>query len=548
MPQTKLKYCIYARKSTESEERQVQSIADQIKIAKEIALHLGLSVVKTYTEAKSGGEPGIRPVYKEMMQAIKDGELDGILCWRIDRLSRNPIDSGEISWLLQKGIIKIIQTPERQYLPNDNVLLLNVETGMANQYILDLRKNVMRGIESKLQKGWYPCLPPLGYLNDRINKTIIDDPERFSLIRKAWDLMLTGNYTPPQILDLINEEWGFRTRKLVKLGERKMAKSSIYKILTNIFYTGVIKYDGKQYPGKHKPMITLEEYDRVQYLLGQAGKPRSKTHEFAFTGIIRCGECGCIITAETKQKFIKSLKTVRDYTYYRCTRQKVGHACKQLSITLPELEQQIDEELAKFTILPEFKDWALEDLNKHNDTEIEDRSKVYENQHKALAEAQKQLDGLTKMRYRELINDEEFIKERDALRLEIKNLSEKLHQTEQRAERWLDLTEKAFEFATHARIAFMGGDLKTKGEILRTIGVELILTNRELRIKPQEWLQPIVSSYPALQSQYLTLELNQSPLNKAKTELLNSVRAQWWAGKDSNLRRRKASRFTVCPR
>lgn len=208
----KIKYFLYARKSSESEDRQVQSIDDQINRLKQLAQDLGLEIVKIYTEAKSAKKPNNRPIFDEMMQRIENGEADGILCWQINRLSRNPIDSGKLGWLLQQGILKSIQTINRQYLPDDNVLLFSVESGMANQYILDLRKNVKRGTESKLQKGWAPNMAPLGYLNDKAEKIIVKDPDRFPLIRKMWDLMLTGNYTPPKILHKANNEWGFRTR------------------------------------------------------------------------------------------------------------------------------------------------------------------------------------------------------------------------------------------------------------------------------------------------------------------------------------------------
>ena len=191
--QTKIKYFLYARKSSESEDRQVQSIDDQTNRLKKLAQDLNLNIKKIYIEAKSAKKPNNRPIFDEMIQRIENGEANGILCWQINRLSRNPIDSGKTSWLLQQGILKSIQTIDRQYLPEDNVLLFSIESGVANQFILDLSKNTKRGMVSKLEKGWQTGVAPLGYLNDKENKIIIKDPERFNLIRKMWDLMLTGN-------------------------------------------------------------------------------------------------------------------------------------------------------------------------------------------------------------------------------------------------------------------------------------------------------------------------------------------------------------------
>jgi len=532
---TKIKYFLYARKSSESEDRQVQSIDDQTDRLKKFAQDLNLNIKKTYIEAKSAKKPNNRPIFDEMMQRIENGDADGILCWQINRLSRNPIDSGKLSWLLQRGILKSIQTIDRQYLPEDNVLLFSVESGVANQFILDLSKNTKRGMLSKLEKGWQTGVAPLGYLNDKENKIIIKDPERFNLIRKMWDLMLTGNYTPPKILDIVNNKWGFKTRKFKRIGGNPLSRSGIYKIFTSLFYAGIIKNAGIQYEGKHESIITLEEYDRVQMLLGRKGKPRPKHHKFAFTGSIRCGVCGCLYTAETKKKLIKTTGGIKEYTYYHCTRRTAKIKCNQRkNIPVDDLELSIEKEIEKYTILPEFLAWALEGLNKKNDTEIEDRTKVYEMRHKTLVETQKELDELTKMRYRQLIDDEVFIREKNILRSKIAQLKKYLRETETRAEQWLELTEKTFNFATYARKAFLMAKGKTglelKKEILLALGKTPLIKDGKLLIEPNDWFVPIKNGYPALEKKYTELELSKKPVTSAQTEALSSIRAHWLPG------------------
>ena len=523
----KIKYFLYARKSSESEDRQVQSIESQVNRLRQKANELHLCIKGIYTEAKSAKNPNNRPEFDEMIQRIGSSEADGILCWQINRLSRNPVDSGNLQWLLQQGIVKSIQTIDRKYLPDDNALLFSIESGIANQYIMELKKNTKRGLDNKLEKGWLPSLAPLGYLNDKEEKTIIGDPERFNLVRKMWDIMLTGNSTPPRILEIANSEWGFRTRRFKRIGGNKLSRSGIYKIFTNQFYTGIIKYDGRQYEGKHEPMITLEEYDRVQMLLGRKGKPRPKKHSFAFTGFVRCGECGCLITAETKKKLLKSGE-IREHTYYHCTRRKKTVNCSQRKVIREEdLSLQIEKELEKYTILPEFRDWALEVLNQSNDKEIKARTTIYEMQHQTLVGTQKQLDNLTRMRYRDLIDDETFIRERNGLQNKINRLQERLRETESRAERWLELTEKTFNFATYARKAFMLGDLGTRKEILMALGQNSTIKDGKLTIQANEWLQPIQKRYPALEKEYLRLEPSKRPLNRGKTQAFASVRTRW---------------------
>src|SRR3989344_3420033 len=157
-----------------------------------------------------------------------------------------------------------------------------------------------------------------------------------------WDLMLTGSYTPPKILEIANNEWGLKTVKYKREGGKELSLSGIYRMFTNIFYAGTLEWDGKQYEGKHEPMITFEEFDRVQIILGREGKPRPQKHQFAFTGMMRCGVCCCLYTAEEKKKLIKSTGEIKNFTYYHCTRKKTNIRCNQKGgIPLEKLELAI---------------------------------------------------------------------------------------------------------------------------------------------------------------------------------------------------------------
>ncbi len=184
-------------------------------------------------------------------------------------------------------------------------------------------------------------------------------------------------------------------------------------------------------------------------------------------------------------------------------------------------------ELEGKTILPEFLKWALDGLSKKNDTEIEDRSKIYETQHKSLVATQKELDSLTRMRYKELIDDETFIKERDLLVTSIAKLKEQLRGTENRAEHWIELTEKTFHFATYARKAFLFGTLEQKREILTALGWNFIINGKKLSISTNEWLVPIENGYSELETEYTRLELNKTLTNVGRNEALASIRLRW---------------------
>ena len=150
-----IRYFLYARKSSESEDRQMASIDSQIAELQKIADEMGLDVADRFSESRSAKGPG-RPVFNQMVQRIQAGEASGILCWKLNRLARNPIDGGQISWMLQQGVLKQIQTFGKAYYPTDNVIVMAVELGMANQFIRDLSVDTKRGLRAKADRGWYP--------------------------------------------------------------------------------------------------------------------------------------------------------------------------------------------------------------------------------------------------------------------------------------------------------------------------------------------------------------------------------------------------------
>ncbi len=521
----KVKYIIYARKSTEDDTRQVQSIDDQIYRLEKLAKELDYKIVSKFTESKSAKDPDKRVEFYKVLKEIESGRADGILCWKLDRLSRNPVDNGRVQWMLQKGIIKVIRTIEREYFPENAGLLFSVESGMATQYVMDLSKNVIRGHDAKLRKGVFPNRPQIGYINFRNNETgesyIEKDPERYELVRKMWDLMLTGNYSANKILDIVNKNWGFKTKKTRKLGGKELSRSAIYTMFTNPFYAGIITWRGKEQPepGKHEAMITLKEYDKVQILLGNKGKQRPKTREFPFTGFIRCGECGCQITAITKTKLIKKTNSLKDYHYYHCTRKKKDYNCSQRKQVKAEvLEEQIEREIEKLTIIPEIKTLILNKHKELNKKEIEDRTNIYETRHKTLVATQAQLDRLLDLRLSERISDEEYTEKKTLLVDEVNRLKELLRETEERAQDWLELSEKTFNFATYAHYHFMHGDIQKKRAIATALGVNFSLKDSILHIEPNDWFIPIIEDYPAIEKEYLGCELDKTDPNMLSDE------------------------------
>lgn len=506
MPRT----VIYARKSTESEDRQILSIDSQVRELRQLAEKLGLHVDKVFTESKSAKTLG-RPIFAEMLAAVQRNEIDQLICWKLDRLARNPVDGGALIWALEEGKLARIHSPHRSFEnTGDNKFWMQLEFGMAKKYVDDLSDNVRRGLRAKLEMGWYPTLPPLGYLNERNTRTIISDPDRFALVRKMWHLLLTENYSANRILDLATNKWGLRTRRMKREGGKPLALSALYKIFANPFYYGMMRYHGVLYPGQHEPMISKADFDQVQEILNRKLAPRGTRPPFAFTGMIRCGECGNAITAEHKVQ-----KQGHRYVYYHCTRPK-GSNCKQKVIEVRELERQINQFLESVTVsktIVEWAGWLLEELHKD---EMETEHVALESLERRLSAATKELGELTNMRLRGLLSDEEFVAKKNELEQERFRLRELMEDNHDRFSQVNDDVLDTFRFAETARERFNTESIAQKRAVLRFTGSNFILLNGKLNI---DALKPLLLIKKALEDPTLRkLEIELPGLSQAQRE------------------------------
>lgn len=486
-PQPKLRYFLYARKSSEQDDRQVLSIKSQIRELKEHFLHL--EIVEVIEESQSAKAPG-RPLFDRMLRRIDAGEAQGIISWHPDRLARNSVDGGRIIYDLDRGKLRDLRFAQYTYENTaEGKWMLGIVFGQSKYFVDKLSTDVRRGLRAKLEQGWFPCVAPIGYLNnkheDKGSRTIRKDPVRFPIVRQLWDMMLTGAHSPHRILEFATHELGFRTPMRKRIGGKPLARSAIYKLFTNPFYYGWFEYREQMYKGKHEPMITEPEFWHVQKLLARRGRPRPKEKkDFAYTGMIRCGECGAMVTAEERWKRNKTNAGTHHYVYYHCTKRKTGVACAQPYIEVADLERQIDAFLGTITIGEEFLQWALKYARKLHETDASDRKARYASIESAYRSAERKNDELLNVRLLGLITDEEFETKRVALVNERERLKEKLGDHEQRGDRWFELVERTLNFVRWARYRFNSGTSEQKRLILETIGSNLTLCDMKLRIEP----------------------------------------------------------------
>ena len=382
------KYFLYCRKSTEDEDRQILSIDAQISELNTIAARERLAIVGTLTECKSAKGPG-RPVFNDMLRRIEAGEANGILTWKLDRLARNFDDGGRIIGLLQRGVIREIRTFEKTYLPSDNVLMIAVELGMANQYVRDLSMNIRRGIREKIRRGIYSSRAPIGYVNDPKLRTIEPHPEFFPIIKQVMERFATGQYSLTSIQKQLADGGvvGVESKKPMPL-------SSIGNFLRNPFYYGVFLHKGEMHQGIHAPMISKKVFDDIQAALVRIGKPQNRNKRghkgFLFLNFATCGSCGHCITAE---KHVK--KSGLRYHYYRCTHKNKTRHCEDRNFIREEqFGEEVKRNVSLVTIPDEWKEKFLARIELWQNDEAQTRQRHVDRIKAELAALKAKIDRL----------------------------------------------------------------------------------------------------------------------------------------------------------
>jgi DNA invertase Pin-like site-specific DNA recombinase len=314
----KVKYCLYARKSTESEEQQILSIDSQIKEMEDMAARDHLEIVEIKKESHSAKEAGQRPVFNEIVEEIKSGKFNGIITWAADRISRNAGDLGRIVDLMDSGHLIEIRTFGQKFTNSPNEKFLLMILGSQAKLENDNKVvNIKRGLRARCEMGLWPSTAPTGYLSSTTKDKSCQveiDPHRAPVVKKMFEKVAYENMSGRRLHTWLKDEIKFKTRS-----GKPFTISNIYITLRNTFYYGSFEYPrggGNWYVGKHTPIITKELFDQVQEKMANYTS-RGETKEFAFTKLMTCTLCGSGITADEKFKKLSD-GTMQRYVYYGC--------------------------------------------------------------------------------------------------------------------------------------------------------------------------------------------------------------------------------------
>ena len=413
-----IRYVAYVRKSTEAADRQAMSIEAQVDCIKRACPGLDITFVKgengTLGESKSAAKPNNRPLFSKMLKDIKKGKYQGIIAWHPDRLARNAVDAAEIVMMIQAGDIRDLKFCNFSFEPTpEGIMMLQMIMSQAQYFSAKLSKDVRRGNRKKREKGGITGVAPMGYLNNPGTPSMIPDPERFDTMRKAFELIMTGEYSIREIAEIMNEEWGFKTLQRKKLGGKPVSVQGLHKAFHSPLYAGFVPdpYSDKLFKGDFEPMVTEAERERVLEVLARTGRGvphlTPTVREFPLRGFIKCGVCGCQITAQEKTKHQKNGNT-HVYRYYHCTHKSKEIECHQKAIREEDLQAQLNELLGQYEITPKLYEWGMKALKELADSETTSRNSIQDTQASAIKEAQTTLDNLLDLVARGVITAEQY--------------------------------------------------------------------------------------------------------------------------------------------
>ncbi|MCK6462445.1 MAG: recombinase family protein [Candidatus Pacebacteria bacterium] len=553
----------YARKSTEAEDRQALSIESQVSEDIKIAAghNIGLNESQILRESKSAKNAFGRPVFEQLIKQIEDGEVQGIVAWHANRLSRNAIDAARLVDLFDKGKLVEIVTQQQVFrnTPQDK-FMLTLFCSQAKMENDNKSIDVRRGLQKKCEMGYPPGVAKVGYINDygeKGKRRILPDAERFELVKKLWEMFLTGKYSVRKLLEYSDKTLGLKTIQRNKEGGKPVKLSRIYEMLKDPFYAGF--FYAKDEHGQQTKyqvnssvprMITEDEFWRVQAMLGRKGRPCPSVNKqsFAYVGSIRCGSCGGAVTAEhkhqlicssCKKKFAYKNKTqcpgcgtaidkmnkpvYLHYIYYHCTKRR-NPDCPEKCVREADIDEYMSNHARdKLQISPALRDWCLnhfeEVMMDQKKTELDIRLSWERERSKK----QKEYDELLKMKMRGSIDDDDFLRLKQTIKGELEQVDKALSSKGGTVENTLDEAKSAFNLMAEIADVFKNGGFEEKTDVLSELGSNLTLKDRQLSVRNKKLIEILENGLFAAREINEAFEPANTQANKDKTEVFASV-------------------------
>ncbi len=548
----KLNYIIYARKSSESEDSQVQSLETQLRELNEHAERNQLNVVKVITESKSAFKIG-REGFNEMCSLIKKGKANAILVIRGNRISRNPIDAGYVISLMDEKKLLFIRTPNSTCYTSSSTdkMMIALELIFSKKDSDDKGDMVKEGQKSKALKGYPHGLASLGFLNykteDKGNRKWIIDPDRFWKIQKIFEMFLTGNYSAGQVYNYAMGDLKLTTVSRKRSGGALIAPSRIYEILRDPIYSGFFTYGGQRYELNNDlpRVINEKEYERVDRLLSKRNIPKTQQHQSIYSGYLKSEEgdfvgqdVKCQLICQCKNKFAYRDKThcprcgteIEEiigpkyliYTYYYNVRKK-KFKLPYVAINEKEINSSLKEYVNKnLSFSNDLIEWSRKHITELKDKEINDAMYKKNDLISRKEEFESKKSRLRMMLRDMKITDPEYDDDLQKLKDKYKDLNEIKESKKDWYHEMMEITDLVSKVAE----VMEKGEFEPVRSMLSKLGSNLVWNEEKLNVYNKKSIERLVDGVKGIRSKYPKFEPKNYVINKGskeKTPLENEV-------------------------
>lgn len=447
-----MKCVIYARVSSKEQEREGFSIPAQLKLLRQYASDNSMLVAETFQDVETAKQAGRSQFGKMLSFLKKNPDCRTVLVEKTDRLYRNIRDWVAIDELeLELHFVKEGCILSKESRSNEK-FMHGIRVLMAKNYCDNLSEEVKKGLTEKAAQGKWPHRAPVGYANDKSTHTIKPDPEKAGLIRELFAKYATGDWSLEQ-LALIAEESGLFSRN-----SQAINKAGIHRILKNRIYCGEFEWKGKRYSGSHESIISKKLFDEVQQVLSGGRTPTPSSNTFAFSGLVKCGICGCAMTAEIKKG---------KYIYYHCT----GYhgKCGNTYVRQEVLDGLFGDALAQIRIGSD----VVEDIKRALKDSKRDQTEHRQKSTKALKSRQSRLQSMIDNAYEDKLNGtitaELWSRKSAEWEDELVSVRQELAALENASMDYYQLGVQILELANSAYDKYLKQSAEQKAQLVRTI-------------------------------------------------------------------------------
>ncbi len=447
-----MKCVLYARVSSKEQEKEGFSIPAQRKLLREYARNNDMLVTKEFVDVETAKVAG-RGQFGEMLSYLKGNtNVKIVLVEKTDRLYRNIKDWVTLDELeLEIHFVKDNYTMSQNSRSSEK-FLHGIKVLMAKNYIDNLSEEVKKGLAEKAAQGKWPHRAPVGYVNNKMTHTIEPDPEKAALIRRLFEDYSTGEKSLVQLAEIA------KGSGLFSRNSQTINKAGIHRILTNPIYFGEFVWKGRRYSGDHEPVISRRLFYVVQDIMHCGSSSRRTSRGFAFAGLVKCGICGCAMTAEMKKG---------KYVYYHCT----GYhgKCGNTYVREEDLDMLFAEAVGRVKVSPS----VVEDIKDALKASQRDRVTYQADMVNALRRRRDHLSRILDKSYEDKlcgnISEEMWIRKSKDWQSELDETNIKLGASETATSNYYDTGARILELANSAYGKYLRQTMQEKARLLREL-------------------------------------------------------------------------------